>query len=152
MNQTTTGFSACQAAHLACLSKGMVDYLCRHKVVRPSARPCRGRGNQRLYSFGDVVVLRIVSRLLRNGISVLRLKSAFTALRRRHPEFERDSLSGALLVTDGTKVYLRHGQAIVEDLTQGQMGFAFIVELDGVRRDIAERTRAPKKKRKLRVG
>lgn len=152
MNQTNAGFSARQAAHLAGLSKAMIDYLCRHRVVLPSALPCRGRGKQRRYSFGDVVVLRIVARLLQNGISVYRLKSAFSALRRRRPEFERDSLAGALLVTDGTKIYLRQGREVVEGLAQGQMAFAFIVELDGVRREIAARARTSDGKRKLRVG
>jgi DNA-binding transcriptional MerR regulator len=139
MSIVAKSFSASRTGELSGLSKTMLDYLCRSNVLRPSARPCSGRGNKRLYSFSDVVLLRIVDRLLRNGISVSKLKTAFAALRKRHPEFASRSTAGALLVTDGKRVYLCQGREVIEDLVGGQLAFAFVIEIDGVRRDVSER-------------
>lgn len=149
MSTVTSDFPASQTSQLTGLSMTMLDYLCRSKVLQPSANRCSGRGNKRLYSFSDVVLLRIIERLLRNGISVSKLRTALAALRKRHPEFASRSPAGALLVTDGKRVYLRQGAQVVEDLAVGQLAFAFVIELETVRRDVREKMgiELPKSKR-----
>lgn len=90
-----------------------------------------------MYSFLDVVILRVIARLLRNGVSISGMRSAFTGLRKRHPEIADSSLAGALLVTDGKRVFLKQGREVIEDLSGGQLAFAFVVELGGISRDLA---------------
>jgi DNA-binding transcriptional MerR regulator len=92
-----------------------------------------------MYSFVDVVILRVISRLLKNGVSVSGMRSAFTGLRKRHPEIAADSLAGALLVTDGKKVFLKRGREVFEELNGGQLAFAFVVELGTIGRDVTAR-------------
>lgn len=135
---TPDGYTVAQAEKLAGVPRTMLDYLCRSGVLRPSARPCRGRGHRRLYSFSDLVLLRVIARLLKSGISVLKLSKSFAALRKRHPEFAHERLNGAVLVTDGARIYLRQGAQVIEDLMGGQLGFAFVIELEGVRRDLRQ--------------
>src|SRR4051812_26805467 len=98
-------FGAREAAKLSQLSNAMVDYLCRTGVLIPTARAPRGRGIPRLYSFGDVVMLRALSRFLQAGLSVSKLKKALRGLRKRHSEIRPDALPASLLVTDGTRVF-----------------------------------------------
>jgi DNA-binding transcriptional MerR regulator len=136
-DNTKNGFSVAEAARLSGLSATMVEYLCRTAVLRPSASPPRGRGRRRMYSFLDVVILRVIARLLKNGVSISGMRSAFTGLRKRHPEIADSSLAGALLVTDGKRVFLKQGREVIEDLSGGQLAFAFVVELGGIRRDVA---------------
>src|SRR5687768_15820431 len=73
-------FTVQDAARYSGLPLTMVDYLCRNKVLAPSTEFRRGRGRPRRYSFGDIVMLRALAKLLRNGISVLRLGKALAAL------------------------------------------------------------------------
>jgi len=134
----TNGYTVAQTEKLAGIPRTMLDYLCRSAVLRPSSKPCRGRGHRRLYSFSDLVLLRIIARLLKSGISVLKLRKSLAALRKRHPEFANERLAGAVLVTDGARIYLRQGAQVIEDLMGGQLGFAFVIELEGVRRDLSQ--------------
>lgn len=146
-------FSVAQTEKLAGLSRTMLDYLCRSGILQPSAKPCRGRGHRRMYSFSDLILLRVIARLLTSGISVLKLRKSFAALRKRHPEFATKRMNGAVLVTDGVRIYLRQGTQVLEDLMGGQLGFAFVIELERVRRDLGHQVgaaTAPKRNRRKR--
>ncbi|MBX8687749.1 MerR family transcriptional regulator, partial [Mycobacterium sp. 20091114027_K0903767] len=61
------GPSACQ---IAGITYRQLDYWARTSLVVPSIRGAAGSGSQRLYSFKDVLVLKIVKRLLDTGISL----------------------------------------------------------------------------------
>jgi len=115
-----------EAAKLSGLSTYMLDYLCREEVLVPSAPGRRGRGCPRKYSFGDVVMLRAVSRLLSVGVSVQRIRKALRALRRHHNQISPTSLPAKYLVTDGTRVYLQNGDTLLELDGSGQMSFFFV--------------------------
>lgn len=131
-------FSAKEAAEFAGLSLAMVDYLCRYKLVIPANERKRGRGVQRWYSFGDIVVLRSVAKLLEAGVSVLRLKKALANLRAQHSEITFDGMPATYLVTDGKDVFFRHKTGVLELLTNGQLSFAFVVEVESVRKEAIE--------------
>lgn len=128
-------FSAKEAAEFAGLSLAMVDYLCRYKLVIPADERKRGRGVQRWYSFGDIVVLKSVARLLEAGVSVLRLKKSLAILRAQHSEITCDGMPATYLVTDGRDVFFRHKTGVLELLTNGQLSFAFVVEVESVRKE-----------------
>lgn len=113
----------------------MVNYLCRTKIVVPSNGRKRGRGVQRLFSFGDIVVLRAVAKLLDGGVSVYRLRRALGALRTTHASITHARMPAAYLVTDGRDVLLRHKSGVFELLTTGQFSFAFVVEMESVRKE-----------------
>jgi DNA-binding transcriptional MerR regulator len=148
--QVVEKFSIAKAAELAQLSVPMLDYLCRTDVVVPSITGKRGRGRARYYSFGDVVILRAVARLLENGISVHHLRRGLKNLRRHHPEFSPTQVPTRLLVTDGASLLLRERADVVEDLNKGQLAFGFIVELAAVHKEVItrERSRAGSRPRK----
>ena len=59
------GPSACQ---IAGITYRQLDYWARTSLVVPSIRSAAGSGSQRLYSFKDILVLKIVKRLLDTGI------------------------------------------------------------------------------------
>jgi DNA-binding transcriptional MerR regulator len=136
-------FSSAQAARVAGLSLHMVDYLCRNEIVIPSTPVLRGRGRTRRYTYADIILLKIVSRLLDQGISVLRCKKSLTALRRRNPNTPR-LVSKKYFVTDGVEIFLQN-DGVLEKITSGQMAFAFVIDLLPIREQITaklERRRA----------
>lgn len=113
----------------------MVNYLVRQKIVIPTAGRKRGRGIQRKFSFGDIVVLKAVTKLLEGGVSVYRLRRAFADFRESHPEITPLSMPAAYLVTDGKDVLLRHKTGVLELLISRQFSFAFVIDVDSMRRE-----------------
>ncbi len=97
-----------------------LDYWARTGLVTPSVRQAQGSGSQRLYSFDDVVQLRVVKRLLDTGVSLQRVRMAIEELAARG-----QSVADVTLVSDGTSVYGVDDNAQVIDLLQrGQGVFA----------------------------
>src|SRR5688572_18042297 len=129
-------FASSDAARWSGLTRPMLDYLCREQVLVPSGQGPRGRGCRRQYSFGDIVVLRLIARLLKAGVAVRRLKRAFRALRQYHQEITPASFPAQYVVTDGHRIYLRDRDSLL-DLDGGkQMSFLFVLELGDVHREV----------------
>jgi DNA-binding transcriptional MerR regulator len=132
-------FPASQAARLSGLTRSMVDYLCRQNIVTPSCSCHRGHGTPRHYSFGDVVALRLVARLSKAGVSSLRLRKGLARLRQYHPSITLSALPASHIVTDGQDIFLRGAGDALERATDGQYAFAFVIELEQLRREVVQR-------------
>ena len=109
------GQTACAAAGI---SYRQLDYWARTGLVEPSVRPARGSGSQRLYGFRDILVLRVVKRLLDTGISLQQIRAAVTYLR----EHGATDLAQITLMSDGASVYACTSPDEVVDLLQGGQG------------------------------
>ncbi|MEQ1515515.1 MAG: hypothetical protein ABL931_03395 [Usitatibacteraceae bacterium] len=131
-------FTAEEAALFSGLTKTMLNYLCRTKLAVPTSQGKRGRGRKRAYTFGDVVLLRALARMLIAGISVSRLRRGLQTLRKRHAEITPSNIPATHLVTDGRQIFLQHSAEVLESLSNGQFAFAFVLELDSVKRDVLD--------------
>jgi DNA-binding transcriptional MerR regulator len=109
------GPTACAAAGI---SYRQLDYWARTSLVEPSVRPAQGSGSQRLYSFRDILVLRVVKRLLDTGISLQQIRAAVTYLR----DHGAANLAQVTLMSDGVSVYACTSPDEVVDLLQGGQG------------------------------
>ncbi|MEE1931350.1 MerR family transcriptional regulator [Streptomyces sp. TRM 70351] len=122
------GPTACAAAGI---TYRQLDYWARTKLVEPSVRPAHGSGTHRLYSFRDVVVLKIVKRLLDTGVSLQNIRTAVQHLRSRGLE----DLAQMTLMSDGATVYECSSPDEVVDLLQGGQG-VFGIAVGVVWRDV----------------
>ncbi|WYY09642.1 MerR family transcriptional regulator [Gordonia hydrophobica] len=122
------GPSACQ---IAGITYRQLDYWARTSLVVPSIRTAAGSGSQRLYSFKDVLVLKIVKRLLDTGISLQNIRVAVDHLRQRGVE----DLARITLFSDGTTVYECTSAEEVVDLLQGGQG-VFGIAVSGAMREL----------------
>lgn len=122
------GQTACAAAGI---TYRQLDYWARTSLVEPSVRPAYGSGSQRLYNFQDVVVLKIVKRLLDTGVSLQNIRTAVRHLRTR----EMADLARMTLMSDGATVYECTSPDEVVDLLQGGQG-VFGIAVGVVRRDV----------------
>ena len=95
------GYRVPSACQIAGITYRQLDYWARTSLVVPSIRGAAGSGSQRLYSFKDILVLKIVKRLLDTGISLQNIRVAVDHLRQRGVE----DLAGITLFSDGTTVY-----------------------------------------------
>ena len=130
-----------QAARISDLSLDMVNYLCRHGYVTPSYREVGGRANRgygvvRKYTYSDVLLLRVISRLLAQGISIKKLGKALASLQKRGKGAE-ELRSMRYILTDGNDVYFQNSGTL-ELLKSGQLAFAFVVDLQPIRKEIVE--------------
>ena len=122
------GPSACQ---IAGITYRQLDYWARTSLVVPSIRGAAGSGSQRLYSFKDILVLKIVKRLLDTGISLHNIRVAVDHLRQRGVH----DLANITLFSDGTTVYECTSAEEVVDLLQGGQG-VFGTAVSGAMREL----------------
>lgn len=130
-------YTAKQAAQLSGLTSDMVNYLCRYEIIKPTGSNIRGRGRARRFTFTDVLLLRVVSKLLDNGVSVLRLRKSLSALQKRGKK-ARDMLSKKYVATDGFNIYFKDN-GILEIFESGQTAFAFVLELGTLRKELEKK-------------
>lgn len=122
------GPTACNAAGI---TYRQLDYWARTKLVEPSVRGATGSGTQRLYSFRDILLLKVIKRLLDAGISLQQIRTAVQHLRERGT----DDLTRVTLMSDGASVYECTSNDEVIDLLQGGQG-VFGIAIGGVWREI----------------
>lgn len=119
-----TGFRGAVAARAAGISYRQLDYWARTELVEPTIRSAAGSGSQRLYGFRDILVLKLVKRLLDTGISLQQIRAAVNQLR----ESGVIDLAQTTLMSDGASVYLCTSDDEVIDLVkQGQGVFGIAV-------------------------
>ena len=120
---------------VACRATGItyrqLDYWARTGLVVPEIRTAGGSGTQRLYSFRDLLILKVIKRLLDAGVSLHQIRVAIDHLRARGVE----DLSVVTLMSDGASVYECTTDDEVIDLLKGGQGM-FGIALGGVWRDI----------------
>ncbi|MDQ2758737.1 MAG: MerR family transcriptional regulator [Actinomycetota bacterium] len=109
------GPTACKAAGI---TYRQLDYWARTGIVEPSVRTAGGSGTQRLYGFRDILVLKVVKRLLDTGVSLQQIRVAIAHLRERGVE----DLAQITLMSDGASVYECTSADEVIDLVQGGQG------------------------------
>ena len=127
-----SGYRGPAACQIAGITYRQLDYWARTGLVVPSIRGASGSGSARLYSFKDLLVLKVVKRLLDTGVSLQNIRVAVEHLRRHGVA----DLARLTLFSDGTTVYECTSPEEVVDLLQGGQG-VFGIAVSGAVREIA---------------
>jgi len=127
------GFRAPSVCQLVGITYRQLDYWARTGLLKPTLKPARGSGSQRLYSFGDVVQLKVVKRLLDAGMSLKKIRQAIEILRE---QLQSDRpLADVTLLSDGQTIYAAHSsQEVVDVFRRGQGVFG--IALGAVASDV----------------
>jgi DNA-binding transcriptional MerR regulator len=120
------GFRGPVACSAAGITYRQLDYW-----ARTGLRGASGSGSQRLYSFRDILILKVIKKLIDAGISLQQIRTAITHLRARGV----DDLTQVTLMSDGISVYECTSSDEVIDLLSGGQG-VFGIALGGVWRSI----------------
>jgi DNA-binding transcriptional MerR regulator len=119
------GYRAPQVCNLVGITYRQLDYWARTELITPSLQQATGSGSQRLYSFSDVVQLKVIKRLLDAGMSLKKIRQAVEILRE---QMESDRpLADVTLLSDGQTIYAAHSEEEVVDVFrrgQGVFGIA----------------------------
>jgi len=117
-DQKNIGYRGATACTAAGISYRQLDYWDRTGLVEPTVRSAAGSGTQRLYGFQDILVLKIVKRLLDTGVSLQNIRTAVNHLRARGIE----DLARITLMSDGASIYECANSDEIIDLLQGGQG------------------------------
>ena len=131
------GFTAQQASRFTGVTARQLRYWDHIGLVRPSLQKTGGRpGVPRMYSFRDLVALRVVRSLLDGGMSLQRVRRAWDFLNKKAGLDHH--LSEVKLVTDGKSIFkvVRREGEVLDALRQGQM--AFFVAIDECARQVSD--------------
>jgi DNA-binding transcriptional MerR regulator len=134
------GYGGPQATKIVGITYRQLDYWTRTGLVLPSIRSAEGSGTQRVYSFNDLLQLKVIKELIDAGASLQKVRQSI--------DYVRDNIEGdwtkVTIATDGDRVYACTSDAEVLDLLrsgQGVLGSLVSVEkvkeqLDGTLRQL----------------
>ena len=127
-----TGYRGPTACAVAGITYRQLDYWARTELVVPTVRSAAGSGSQRLYSFKDILVLKVVKGLLDAGVSLQNIRQAVLELRKRGV----DDLAQITLFSDGTTIYQCTSPEEIVDLVRGGQG-VFGIAVSNALRELA---------------
>ncbi|HSR45934.1 MAG TPA: MerR family transcriptional regulator [Acidimicrobiia bacterium] len=122
---TDNGFRAPNVCNLVGITYRQLDYWARTNLITPSIQNAQGSGSQRLYSFTDVIQLKVIKRLLDAGMSLKKIRQAMEILRDQLRS--EQPLRDVTLLSDGQTIFAAHSSAEVVDVFrkgQGVFGIA----------------------------
>ncbi len=133
MNQQ--GYNSKRTAEIAGITYRQLDYWARQDIVRPALTKASGSGSRRLYSYRDLLELRVIKTLLDSGIKLQQVRKGLDYMRDQLGE----NVTSANLVISGTSsVVVNTGEELIEILQNGQ-GVLNVLPLGGVKDTVDER-------------
>ncbi len=121
-------FNTKTAVKLTGLTPRQVDYWDRTHFIKPSVKEASGYGTGRLYSFEDIVQLKVAKTLIAKGVSLQKIRKAITYLKKNFPDVKKP-LAEMRFLTDGETIFVLADkkQTILDTLARGQMVFALAI-------------------------
>jgi DNA-binding transcriptional MerR regulator len=130
------GFRGPQACSIVGITYRQLDYWARTGLVKPELREAKGSGTQRMYSFRNLVHLRVIRSLLDAGVSLPKIRKAIRYI----SDHLRTPLENVTLMSDGRSVYAATSDSEIVDLLrrgQGVFGIALGRVYDDLRGAVA---------------
>jgi DNA-binding transcriptional MerR regulator len=125
------GYRGPQACKIVGITYRQLDYWTRTALVTPSLQEATGSGSQRLYSFNDLLQLKVIKSLTDAGASLQKVRQAIDYVRDNLVE---DNWSQLTIVADGSRVYaLSSEEEVIDLLRSGQGVLGAVVAVDKVR-------------------
>ncbi len=128
----TQSFSGKRTAEIVGITYRQLDYWARTDLIKPSLTPATGSGSRRLYSYQDLLELKVVKSLLDAGLKLEAVRNAFGYLRTQLGE---DVASANLVINGSRSVLARSGAELVDILQNGQ-GVLNVLPLAGVKQQV----------------
>jgi predicted RNase H-like HicB family nuclease len=114
-------YNTATVAEVTGLTIRQISYWDSSHFIKPSISEAAGYGSARLYSFGDLVQLKVAKTLKDQGISVQKMRKAVSYLKKHMPDIEKP-LADLKFLTDGNTIFVltKNDREIIDTLNQGQ--------------------------------
>jgi predicted RNase H-like HicB family nuclease len=118
-------FNTKTVSKLIRITNRQIDYWDKTHFIKPSAQEAAGYGTARLYSFADLIRLKVAKTLRDKGISLQKIRKSLSYLKTHMPDVE-NPLSDLKFLTDGETIFVltKDSQEIVDTLKSGQLIFS----------------------------
>ncbi len=118
-------FNSKAVSKITGLSFRQIDYWDSTHFIKPSISEASGYGSVRLYSFNDLIQLRVAKTLMDKGISLQKIRKAINYLKKNMPEAKKP-LSELRFLTDGETIFVltKDKKEIIDTLKSGQLVFS----------------------------
>jgi DNA-binding transcriptional MerR regulator len=127
MGDVHDGFLISQVERLTGVDRRTLDFWDRSGFLSPSRQAATGKGSQRLWSFDDLVALKVAGQLRGLGVSLQALRKVAAYLKGHTPP---SSFANTFLVSDGVDIYERQGDELISTLRRpGQSALAWVVDV-----------------------
>ncbi len=123
------GFSSKRTAEIAGITYRQLDYWARRDIVRPSLTKASGSGSRRLYSYRDLLELRVIKTLIDSGIKLQQVRRGLDYLRDQIGE----DVTTASLVISGTNSIVVNTEGELIELLQNGQGVLNVLPLGSVK-------------------
>ena len=123
------GFSSKRTAEIAGITYRQLDYWARRDIVRPSLTKASGSGTRRLYSYRDLLELRVIKTLIDSGIKLQQVRKGLDYLRDQLGE----DVTTASLVISGTNSIVVNTEGELIELLQNGQGVLNVLPLGSVK-------------------
>jgi DNA-binding transcriptional MerR regulator len=128
MKQIRRFFSSKEVLRLTGATYRQLDTWIRGDIVRATGVAAAGKGSRRLFTFLDVLEVRVVVSFTQNGVKLAMLKQTVSSLREHVGKTsDSDSWSSTRLITDGRRIFRFVSSEEVLESLDGckQLAFAF---------------------------
>lgn len=131
---TDLGYRGPQACKIVGITYRQLDYWTRTDLVQPSLQPAQGSGTQRLYSFNDLLQLKVIKSLTDAGASLQKVREAIDYVRNH---VDQDWSKVTIVANEGG-VFACTSQAEVFDvMRKGQGVLGAVVDVGQVRTQLS---------------
>lgn len=115
-------FNTKTVSNITGLTIRQIDYWDRTHFMKPSLKEASGYGTARLYSFTDLVSLRVAKTLIDKGISLQKIRKAIIYLKKNFPDIEKPLIE-MRFITDGERIFVltKDDRTILDALSSGQL-------------------------------
>ncbi|MEK6777723.1 MAG: MerR family transcriptional regulator [bacterium] len=115
-------FNSKTACKLTGVTQRQIDYWDKTHLIKPSVKEASGYGSVRLYSFVDLVQLKVLKTLIDQGISLQKVRKSISYLKKNFPEI-RKPLAELRFITDSKTIFIltRNKKVILDTLAKGQL-------------------------------
>lgn len=123
------GFTAKQVCKITGIEYSTLDYWTRSDFIEPSVAKGQGIGTKRLYSFEDIIAIKVALSLRDQGVTLQKIRKVVGYLK-KHGNNLTHPLAGTVLITDGKKIFkvTDNKKMLVDILAGGQLVFALAMD------------------------
>jgi len=121
-----------QVCSIVGITYRQLDYWTRTNLIKASVADAAGSGTQRLYSYGDLLQIKVIKSLLDSGFDLKKVRKVIETLSDRLGE---DVASANLVISDGQIMLAQSDSELVDLLRQGQ-GVLNILPIGGLQSEL----------------
>ena len=115
-------FNTKSVAKITGATQRQIDYWDHTNLVKPSVQEASGHGSVRLYSFSDLVQIKVTKTLKDKGITVQKIRKVIWWLNKNMPDVDKP-LGELKFLTDGQSIFAlqQKPKEIIDILKNGQL-------------------------------